>query len=104
MVIESRETFDVVSARKVNHLIAKLEELRKLDRFAGQTYVSEAVVTAVELRMHRWYWRFQSQDESRHSLRQTINPTSSNLATTKQSPHLIPILNAIVRDAQKNAQ
>lgn len=104
MVIESRETFDVVSARKVNHLIAKLEELRKLDRFAGQTYVSEAVVTAVELRMHRWYWRFQSQDESRHSLRQAINPTSSNLATTKQSPHLIPILNAIVRDAQKNAQ
>lgn len=105
MAIESRETFDTASARKVNYLIAKLEELRKLDRHAGQTYVSEAIVTAVELRMHRWYWKFQSQDESRHTLRQAINRKSStSVSDSKPAPHLIPILNAIVRDAQKDAQ
>lgn len=87
--IESNQA-DPLATRKVAKLIEKLEELRRLDRFAGQNYIPDNIVSAVELKMHRWLWRHQS--------------ASKNLPTQdrhlKTEPNLIPILNSIVTEVR----
>lgn len=108
MAIDAQESFDAASARKVTYLIAKLEELRKLDRHAGGAYIAETIVTAVELRMHRWYWRFQSMDQDRPTLRPTVKPNTvaanHQAEHTHQAPPLIPVLNAIIKEPQSRSR
>jgi hypothetical protein len=101
--IESSELFDKSAANKVTFLIEKLEELRRLDPFADHQYVPDQIVTAVELRMHRWLWRYQSMVKNNRSGQKSAQTSRTPASVPKAAPSLIPLLNTIAKESRATA-
>lgn len=107
--IEPSEKLDTRSADKVEYLIAKLEELRSLDRLPDHNYVPDQIVSAIELRMYRWLWRYQAIAKVGQTSRRDAKSASdsvrihvgkpTHIHTAKAEP-LIPILNSIIRESR----